>query len=142
MAADDLKRLIDDAMEIEVAEYGDEASVEFYRLLGEREFRTTRCKACGETALPPRMFCPECFEADVEWIDLPKRGTLYAFTQQEKSLRFSKPNVIGAVELPEIGRLLTLIDAPFEDLSIGMEVEVDFFDVAQGQTLHRFRPVG
>ena len=142
MAADDLKRLIDDAMEIEVAEYGDEASVEFYRLLGERKFRTTRCKACGETALPPRMFCPECFEADVEWIDLPKRGTLYAFTQQEKSLRFSKPNVIGAVELPEIGRLLTLIDAPFEDLSIGMEIEVDFFDVAEGQTLHRFRPVG
>ena len=142
MAADDLKKLIDRAMEVEVGEYGDEAALEFYRSLKERKFRTTRCKACGEVALPPRMFCPECFEADVEWIDLPKRGTLYAFTQQEKSLRFSKPNVIGAVELPEIGRLLTLIDAPFEDLSIGMEVEVDFFDVAQGQTLHRFRPVG
>lgn len=142
MAADDLKKMIDEAMEIEVAEYGDEAVVEFYRCLKKREFRTTRCKACGEVALPPRMFCPACFGIDVEWIDLPKRGTLFAFTQQERSLRFSMPDVIGVVEFPGAGRLLTRIDARYEDLAIGMEVEVDFLDVSENQTLHQFRPVG
>lgn len=142
MAPDDLKKMIDEAMEVEVAEYGDEAAVEFYRCLKEREFRTTRCKACDEVALPPRMFCPTCFETDVEWIDLPRRGTLFAFTQQERSLRFSKPDVIGVVELPGAGRLLTRIDACYEDLAIGMEVEVDFLDVSENQTLHQFRPVG
>ncbi len=141
MTTDDLKLIIDDAMEVEVAEYGDEASVEFYKFLKTGEFRTTRCRACGETALPPRMFCPACFGADVEWIDLPRRGTLYAFTQQERSLRFSKPDVIGIVELPEAGRMLTKIDAPLEGLAIGLEVEVDFFDVSKNLTLHQFKPV-
>lgn len=141
MANHDLKEMIDDAMEVEVAEYGDEAAAEFYRFLKERKFRTTRCAACGEVALPPRMFCPICFETDIAWIDLPRRGTLFAFTQQERSLRFSKPDVIGLVELPGIGRLLTRIDARYEELAIGMEVEVDFLDVSENQTLHQFRPI-
>ena len=141
MAAEDLKQLTDRAMEIEVAEFGDEASKEFYRFLKDRKFKTTHCKSCGDTALPPRMFCPSCFSADVEWIDLPKRGKLYAFTQQERALRFNKPDVIGVVELEGAGRLITRIDAALEELSIDMEVEVDFLDVSENQTLHQFRPV-
>jgi len=141
MASEDLGRLIDRAMEIEVAEYGDEASKEFYRLLKNREFKTTRCRDCDNTVLPPRPFCPSCFGTNVEWIDLPRRGTLYAFTQQERSLRFGKPDVIGIVELEEAGRLITRIDAAFEDLTIGMELEMDFLDVSENQTLHQFRPV-
>jgi len=141
MALEDLKQKIDWAMELEVKEYGDEATQEFYRNLKDRKFKTTKCKACGEVALPPRMFCPACFGTDVEWIDLPKRGALFAFTQQERSLRFGKPDVIGVVELPDVGKLLTRIDAPFESLSIGVEVELDFLDISEGQTLHQFRPV-
>lgn len=141
MAADDLKQLTDRAIEIEVAEYGDEASKEFYRLLKNGQFKTTRCKDCSNVALPPRLFCPSCFGTDVEWIDLPKRGTLYAFTQQERALRFNKPDVIGVVELEGAGRLISRIDAPFEDLAIDMEVEMDFLDVSENQTLHQFRPV-
>ena len=140
MAADELKQLIDSAMEVEVAEYGDEASKEFYRLLKEREFNTTRCKSCADVALPPRMFCPACFGTDVEWIDLPRRGQLYAFSQQERALRFNKPDVIGIVELEGAGRLISRIDAPFDELSIDMEVEVDFLDVSENQTLHQFHP--
>lgn len=141
MSNGDPKQIIDDAMEVEVAEYGDEAVQKFYRDLKRREFRTTRCRACGNTALPPRMFCPACFGVDVEWIDLPRRGTLFAFTQQDRSLRFSKPDVVGVVELPRAGRLLTRIDAPYEELAIGMEVELDFLDISEGQTLHQFRLV-
>jgi uncharacterized OB-fold protein len=141
MGLEELKNIIDRAMLVEVKEYGDEAVQEFYRCLKDREFKTTRCKNCGEVALPPRMFCPACFGMDVEWIDLPRKGTLFAFTQQERSLMFGKPDVIGVVEFPEIGRLLTRIDAPFESLSIGMEVELDFIDVSEDQTLHQFRPI-
>lgn len=136
-----LKKIVDPAMEVEAREYGDEASREFYRLLKERRFMSTRCRACGETALPPRMFCPACFGTDVEWTDLPRQGTLYAFTQQERSLRFGKPGVIAVVELQGVGRLLTSVEAPFESLGIGDLVEVDFLDVSPGQTLHFFRPV-
>jgi len=141
MGLEDLARKINAAMEIEVAEYGDEAAVEFYRSLQERRFRTTKCRACGEIALPPRMFCPACFKAEVEWIDLPRRARLYAFTQQERSLRFGKPDVIGVVEIEGAGLLLTRIVAPFETLAIGDEMELDFVAVSENQTLHQFRPV-
>ena len=141
MALGDLKQKIDRAMATEIKEYGDEASEEFYKNLKNHQFKTTRCKSCGNMALPPRMFCPACFSTVVEWVDLPKKGALFAFTQQERSLRFGKPDVIGVVELPEVGLLLTRIDAPFDSLSIGMEVEVDFLDVSEDQTLHHFRPV-
>jgi uncharacterized OB-fold protein len=141
MGLENLADIINKAMVVEVNEYGDEATVEFYKNLKEREFKSTKCKACGEVALPPRMFCPACFKDEVEWIDLPRKGKLYAFTQQERSLRFGKPDVIGTVELPDIGFLLTRIDAPFDSLSIGQEVELDFIDVSDQQTLHQFRPI-
>ena len=140
MTAEDFVQMIDRAMAMEVKEYGDEAAEKFYRHLKDRAFKTTRCGECGEVALPPRIFCPACFGTDVEWMDLPRRGTLFAFTQQERSLRFRKPDVIGLVELAGAGRLLTRIDAPFETLTIGMELELDFLDVSDEQTLHQFRP--
>jgi len=91
--------------------------------------------------LPQRMFCPAYFGPDEEWIDLPMKSTLFAFTRQERSLRFGKPYVIGVVGLPDAGRLLTRIDAPFESLAIRMEVKLEFMDVSEQQTLHQFQPV-
>lgn len=141
MGLEDLKKKVDDAMAVEIREYGDEAAKEFYGFLKNKKFKTTRCKKCGEIALPPRMFCPACFGNEVEWVDLPAKGRLFAFTQQERSLRFGKPDVIGVVELPDVGQLLTRIDADFNSLSIGMEMELDFLEVSKEQTLHQFKPV-
>jgi len=141
MGLEELAEIINLGMRVEIQEYGDEAAAEFYRCLKERKLRTTRCTSCGEVALPPRMFCPKCFKDQVEWIDLPGKGKLYAFTQQERSLRFGKPDGIGVVELENVGLLLTRIDAPFESLAIGDELELDFIEVSEEQTLHQWRPI-
>jgi len=141
MGLEELAGIINTGMAVEIEEYGDEAVKEFYRLLKGREFKTTKCKSCGEVALPPRMFCPFCFKDEVDWVDMPRKGSLYAFTQQQRSLRFGKPDVIGVVELPAAGRLLTRIDAPIESLSIGDEVELDFIELSEKEILHQFRPV-
>jgi uncharacterized OB-fold protein len=121
--------------------YGDEACERFHRELAEGRFRSTRCPSCGETAFPPRSFCPWCLAREVEWVDLPRRGLLYAFTTQERSLRFSRPDVLGLVELPGVGRILTRIAAAFDTLAIGIEVEVAFHQVGPDFVVHEFRPV-
>jgi len=90
---------------------------------------------------PPRNICPSCFKTEMEGIDLPRRGALYAFTQQERSVRFGKPDVIGIVELSGGIRLLSRIAGKFESLEIGQAVEVDFLELAPGLVLHQFRPV-
>lgn len=121
--------------------YGDEAAKEFYKWLKEKKLCATRCKLCSHVNFPPKLFCGKCLSRDTEWMELPKRAKLYAFTQQERSLRFMKPDCIGLVEFDGIGKLLTRIDAPFEKLSIGMELEVDFIEINSDFTLHQFRPV-
>jgi len=119
--------------------YGDSATKKFYEFLSNKEFKTTKCKKCEKPFFPPRPFCSHCLGEDIEWVDMPKKGKLYAFTQQERSLRFGKPDVIGIVELEGIGKILTRINAPFESLKIGMELHLDFIDVG-GLILHQFSP--
>ncbi len=136
-----MKDLVDAAILKALATYGDAASQEFYRRLAQRRWCSTRCSRCERIAWPPRGFCPFCHGREVAWVDLPARGTLYAFTQQHRAPRFMTPDVLGLVDLPEVGRLLTRIDAPFESLAIGAEVEVDFLEAGPGLWVHQFGPV-
>ena len=122
--------------------HADAATQAFYAALREHRFRGTRCRTCAHVPYPARAFCPRCGAADVEWIDLPARGTLHAFTQQQRSWRFSRPDVIGLVGLPGVaGFVLTKIAAPFGELAIGQEVEVDFLELSPELVVHQFRPV-
>jgi uncharacterized OB-fold protein len=118
----------------------------FYAALRERRFRGTRCTGCGYMPFPPKEHCVRCAPAApghrMEWIELPTRGMVYAFTQQQRSWRFSKPDVIGLVSLVGVaGLVLTKLDAPIASLAIGQEVEVDFLDVGPELVVHQFRPV-
>lgn len=137
-----MKEIIDQVSLRAIEQYGDSFTQEYYRRLKERTFCTTRCQECGEMWYPPKPLCPKCYCEKVAWVELSGKGKLYAFTQQERSLRFSKPDVIGLVELDEdIGRILTRIEAKFEELEIGMEMKVSFIDISNELTLHQFVPV-
>ena len=129
----------------------DGATRTFYAALRERRFRGTRCTSCGHVPFPPRDHCVRCTQPGdglaatrrMEWIDLPTRGTVYAFSQQQRSWRFSKPDVIGLVSLVGVaGLVLTKLDAPFESLAIGQDVDVDFLEIGPELVVHQFRPVG
>ena len=138
----DLKEMLDQGTQNGLSLYGHQCSRRFYELLSQRQFQSTRCLSCGRLAFPPRNFCPACFQTKLAWMDLPRRGTLYAFTQQERSVRFGKPDVIGIVELAGGIRLLTRVDGKFESLRLGQAVELDFLELAPGLVLHQFRPAG
>ena len=127
----------------------DGATSIFYAALRERRFRGTRCTSCGHVPFPPRDHCTRCAQPGagllrtMEWIDLPTRGMVYAFSQQQRSWRFSKPDVIGLVSLVGVsGLVLTRLDAPFDSLALGQDVEVDFLEVGPELVVHQFRPVG
>ena len=123
----------------------DSAAARFREELRERRLRFPRCPRCRRTFVPPRERCSRCLSRELEWIDAPARGSLYAFTQQKVALRFVRPDVLGVVELAfEDGpaRVLTRIDGSFDALAIGMPVELDFVDLGDGVVLHQFRPAG
>jgi uncharacterized OB-fold protein len=120
--------------------YGDEATLKFFDHLKAREFKSTRCVSCRKIGYPPRAFCPFCGKGEIEWVDLPRRGKLYAFSQQDRALRFTKPDVLGLVGLRGVGHILTKIDAPIETLRIGLPVHLDFIEIEGEIVLHQFKP--
>ena len=111
---------------------------EFYRRLGDGELATACCEACDELHFPPRSRCPGC-GAVATWRRLSGRGKLYAYTQQERGLRFTAPDVIGIVELDEGVRVFGKIEAPFDRLEVGLSVEADLLKDESGMTLLAFR---
>jgi hypothetical protein len=128
-----------------IESFGDIAVKKFYQELKNHKFVTTKCKNCNKIFFPPRLFCPNCYSEDVEWVELKGYGKIYAFTQQERAIRFMKPDVIGVVELIEdgekIGRILTKINAKYDEISIGMDVKVSFIEISKELTLHQFTPI-
>lgn len=118
----------------------DSAAEEFFSRLERGEFQTTRCTGCGKIHYPPHVVCPACLGEEVEWLDLPREGTLLAFTQQSDAIRCRAPDVLGLVGLEGTGNVITRIDASFEDLRIGMKVAFDTWTSMDGVALHQFRP--
>jgi uncharacterized OB-fold protein len=113
---------------------------EFYRRLEAGELATTRCERCARFHFPPRLLCPGCGGAIV-WHPLRERGIVYAFTQQERGLRFTAPAVIGIVELEEGVRVFGVFDAEYDSLAIGQPVVVHMRRDVPGITLLGFRSV-
>lgn len=110
----------------------------FYTALREDgKLITTRCKRCGAVHWPPRVVCRECLSDDVEWIDLPKRGQIAAFSISEAGIdpRFKPPVVYAIIDFAETGvRIISpLVETDAAEVTVGAEVELKVVDVPPDQ---------
>ena len=111
---------------------------EFYARLADGVLSTTWCSSCDRPFFPPRERCADCGGA-LEWRPLARRGIVYAFTQQERGLRFTKPDTVGIAELDDGARVFGLFEDPFDRLAIGAPVDVVTRPDDSGLTLLVFR---
>jgi uncharacterized protein len=114
------------------------AAREFYRRLEEGSLCTTWCASCERPFFPPRERCSDC-GGILAWRELSRRGMVYAFTQQERGLRFTTPDVIGIVELEDRIRIFGVFEEQFDRLVIGAPVDVALRPDEAGLTLLLFR---
>ncbi|MGQ4557589.1 OB-fold domain-containing protein [Halobellus sp. GM3] len=121
---------------------------EFYDNLRDGRLTTTQCRDCGDLQFPPRIVCPECHSDDLEFVDLPDEGELFAFSTVRAGapmgMESEVPFVTGIVDLGEV-RLSARIDgAEYEDLSIGDPVELKIVEidgpVDDERVFYRFEP--
>lgn len=104
----------------------------FYEFLRQERFTTTRCKDCGHQAFPPRVVCPNCFSENLEWVDLPTKGTVKVVTEEEVGvpLGFETPLIHVLIDL---GGKLTLftrvVNCNVGQLKEGDEVKLHVFPV-------------
>jgi uncharacterized protein len=117
----------------------------FYDRLRRGRLSTTRCPQDGALHWPPRTACPECHTEQLDWVDLPERGRIYAFSAvlggAPLGMESEVPFAVGLVDLEGAPlRLFGRIEgSPWSDLRIGQEVAVETYDIGDGRYFYRFR---
>ena len=117
----------------------------FYDRLRTGRLSTTRCPKDDLLHWPPRTACPRCHTEELEWVDLPEQGRLYAFSAvlagAPLGMESEVPFSVGLVDLDGVPlRLFGRIEGkPWTELTIGLTVRVEPFEVGDGRVFYRFR---
>ncbi|HVL88293.1 MAG TPA: OB-fold domain-containing protein [Candidatus Thermoplasmatota archaeon] len=135
----------------------------FFDNLRAGKLTTTRCRRCLALHWQPRAVCPDCSSEDLEWVELPSEGTVFAHTALLKGAPYGMerdmPLTIAVVELAAqpIGsagpsgtagsakapgrtlRILSRIEgATHEQLRIGQRVRLRIVNLPDGRVFYRF----
>ena len=105
---------------------------EFYERLGRGQLVTTACARCRRTAWPPRAFCGECASDEFTWVDLPREGTVHAFTIQETGVPapYESPRVFAIVKVGEARIFAPIVGLGASAVSVGSSVRLSPLHVA------------
>jgi len=89
-----------------------------------------KCRGCGRTLIPPRMYCEECFRPTDEWVKVRDTGRVNTFSivyVNTDASRRKKPILVSIVEIdgasPEMGILHLLGEVAPKDVTVGMKVK-------------------
>lgn len=118
----------------------------FWAALKRQDFQLQRCAKCGGYNHPPKIICPHCHGRKLEWVSVPKTGTVYSFTIVHRpptpAFKDDVPYAVGLVDIDGTNvRLLSSLVMPPAEVHIGKRVEIMFDTVNDDITLFRFKPL-
>jgi len=99
----------------------------FVDLLGEGKVEGTVCKDCGAKFFPPRADCAKCFSKNMDWFEVPKKGTLETFTTAYYApfgFEADPPYTMGVVDFGDGLKLFARVAKEIkpEEVKVGMAV--------------------
>lgn len=99
----------------------------FVDLLAEGKVEGTACKDCGAKFFPPRADCAKCFSKNMDWFEMPKKGTLETFTTAyyaPSGFEGDPPYTMGVVDFGDGLKLFARLAKEIkpEDVKVGMAV--------------------
>ncbi len=119
----------------------------FWDACRQHELRAQRCNGCGRFRWPPRGICPACHSWEFEWQLLPGGGTVASFVVVHRAppaFAAEAPYVVAYVELDgtdgQVRLLSNVVGCAWQDVTVGMRVNVEFDDVTPEFSLPKFRP--
>ena len=105
-----------------------------------------RCAACGTLRHPPAPICGRCQSREIDWAEAPRRGRIYSYTiawhPTHPAATAAIPYNVVLVEFPQMPgvRLISnVVEAAYDELAVGLVVELVFETDAKGRKLPRFR---
>ena len=118
----------------------------FFKNLSEGRLTTTKCKQCNEVLWQPRVVCPNCSSSEMEWIDLPTTGEVFAFSSMNAGAPLGMedeiPFVMAVIQLDGIDlKLFSRIEgASYEDMDFDMKMKLKVIHYEDGRVWFRFEP--
>ena len=119
----------------------------FWAACRAKQLRFQACADCTTPRHPPIPVCPKCHSTKMMWLDAPTRAEVYSFNVIHHA---SHPAVAGRLpyvgalilfpELPGVRLVSNVTDCEPASVTIGMQVEVWWDDIGDGQFVPRFRP--
>jgi len=117
--------------------------------LREHKLMLPHCRQCGKSFLYPRVLCPFCHAADIDWVQASGRGRLYSFEIAHqtfnKAFKVKPPYVLAMIELEEGPRMMSNlvgIEADPKRIRCDMPVEVVYEKLTYEITLPLWKPAG
>lgn len=111
------------------------------------ELQILRCQSCGHFRHWPKPICNRCQSTDLVPERVSGRGWVISWTVARQAFHpwfeGRVPYTLGIVELAEewgLKLVTNLVGASPHHLAIGMGVQVEFVEVADGIVLPAFRP--
>jgi len=102
------------------------AGERFFRELKDSgRFLGTRCAACDHVHVPPSIFCPRCFAALDEWLEVGPQATVRAVTVAHRGVEgepLDPPQTLALLQLDGASDLLVHRIGESEGLRIGDRV--------------------
>lgn len=101
----------------------------YWRAAAEGRFTLPRCGDCDRVQFPPRGWCPHCWSADLEWVEVSGRARVLTFSvvHQPPSEAWDVPYVLAVVKLEEGPQMMcNIVDCEPSDVAVEMDVVVTF----------------
>lgn len=98
----------------------------FFDALAEGRFVLQHCPECARGVFYPRVQCPRCGSAELEWRAASGRGVVYATSVVRRRPEQGPPYNVALVDLAEGPRMMSRVEgvAP-ADVRIGMAVKAE-----------------
>ena len=117
---------------------------EFWNLLREGKFATTKCARCGAVTFPPQADCPKCMSSQFEWAELGREATLVTFTYVQvtpASFVENDPYIVAIGEFSGGVKVLAWLEGvKMEEAKPGMKLRIEARAAGEANPYYVFVP--
>lgn len=117
----------------------------FWQGAREGKLRLQVCAVCDTPRYPDAPICARCLSDASRWADVAPRGKVKAWCRFHRAYfdGFALPHTVMLVELEAGVAMYANLSTSARDVLpyVGMEVQAEFEEIAQGVTMPRFRPL-
>ena len=124
----------------------DELTAPFWEAARQHRLAIQQCSHCETFHHPPVGICPPCLSTDLKFVDVSGRGYVYSYSivRDQRLPAFDElmPYIVAEVRLhdaPGVRLLSNLPGTAIDEVRCGMEVQVDFEQIAEGVVIPQFR---